>query len=114
MKLNGGLGANVPVHYTAANDNRCNVNFRVHFGALADDQGVLALNLATEDAVDTHAPLELELPVEFGTSPEQGRDLGRRDLLFHADGPTRHRGPRATPDGFASAPQKRAFFRFNA
>jgi hypothetical protein len=96
MQLNGGLGPNVPVHHTSADDDRGNVNFRVDFGALADDQRVVALDLPTKNAVNANASFELELPVERGAVPEEGRDLGGGDLLFHSDGPTRHRGRPAT------------------
>jgi|HubBroStandDraft_1064217.scaffolds.fasta_scaffold17152_3 hypothetical protein len=96
VQLNRRLGANVPVHDAAANDDRGNVNFCVHLGALADDERVVALNLSAKDAVDADPPFESELAVEFGAASEQGRNLGGGDLLFHSDGPTRHRGPRAT------------------
>ncbi len=96
VQLDRGLGANVPVDDAAANDDRGNVNFCVHLGALADDESVVALNLSAKDAVDADPPFESELAVEFGAASEQGRNLGGRDLLFHSDGPTRHRGPRAT------------------
>jgi hypothetical protein len=99
VELDGGFGADVPVHDTTANDDRSNVNFRVYLGTLADDEGVVTLDFPAKGSVDANPPFESELPVEFGAAPEQGRNLSGRDLLFHPDGPTRQRGPRAT-DGW--------------
>ncbi len=99
VELDGGFGADVPVHDPTANDDRSNVNFRMHFGPLADDERVVALNLSAKDAVDADPPLESKLAVEFGAASEEGRNFSGRDLLFHSDGPTRPRGRRAT-DGW--------------
>jgi hypothetical protein len=111
MKLDGSLGSNVPVDSSAADDNRGHVNFCVHFRTFSDDQGVVTLNLAAKDPIDANAPFELELAVEFGASPEQGCDLGSRDLLFHAAG-LPGTGARGQPaDGFASDPKERACLR---
>ncbi len=43
---------------------------------LADDQHVVAVDLALEPPVDAHPPLEEELALEVGAPPEQGVDLG--------------------------------------
>jgi hypothetical protein len=107
VELDRGLGANVPLHDAAAHDDGGNVNFCVHLGALADDESVIALNLSAKDAVDADPSFESELPVEFGAASEQGRNLGGGDLLFHSDGPTRHRGPRAT-EGWICQPSPEA------
>ena len=51
---------------------------------------------ALEDAVDAHASFEVELAFELGSAPEQGGDLGGRDLWLHGLGPIRRRGHAAT------------------
>jgi hypothetical protein len=83
MNFNCGFGANVPSNESASHDHRGNIDFGLDLRAFADDEGVFALDLAFENAVDPHSPFEVELALEFCAAPEQGGDFCRRELLFH-------------------------------
>lgn len=96
MDLNGGLCTDVAVNHSPPHDDGGHVDLRVDVGSLPDDEGILAANLALEEAVDAHAPLEMELSFEFGPPPEQGGNFRGRELLFHRLGRTRRRAFRAT------------------
>jgi hypothetical protein len=97
MDLDRVLRPDVSVDDSSADDDRRHLDLGVHLGPVPDDERIVALDLALEDAVDTNAPLEMELPLELSAASEQGRDLGGRELLFHAVGPTRPWGRQATP-----------------
>jgi hypothetical protein len=86
VDLDGVLGADVPVHDAPAHDDRGHVDLGAHLGSLPDDERVVALDLALEHSVDPNAPLELQLPFELGAAPQEGRDLGGRELLIHGGG----------------------------
>jgi hypothetical protein len=89
VKLNGGFCPDVSPNDASPNDYGGNVDLRVHLGALANDQSVFTPDFSAEDSVDSDAPLEVKLPLEFGAAPEEGGDLGSRELRFHT--------PRALP-----------------
>jgi len=86
IHLDRGLGANVPIHDPATHNHGGDVDFGVNFGALADDEGIFTPNLALEDAVDPDAPFEMELALELGAAPQEGGNLGGRQLLLHRPG----------------------------
>jgi hypothetical protein len=96
VDLDGGLRADVAVDQAAPDDDRGHVDLGVHLRPFADDEGVVAPDLALEHSVDTNAPLEVELPFELRSSTEEGRDLGGGQLLVHAGGPTRRRAGQAS------------------
>src|SRR5690606_945897 len=75
VDLEGLARADVPVHRAPADDDRRDVDLGVDLGAVADDERVVALDLAFEDAVDAHAAFEIELPLEPGAATEECRDF---------------------------------------
>ena len=65
----GGLRADVSVDDAAAHDTVRAVDSRVDIGAVAYDEGVVALDFALELAIDSHATLEVELALDLVPLP---------------------------------------------
>ena len=76
IELDGVAGANVRLDGASGDDARGDEDFALHLGAFADDQHVLSFDLAEKAAVDSHAPVEVQLPLEVGPATEQCVDFG--------------------------------------
>src|SRR5690606_2814950 len=67
--------SDVPPHRAAFDDDRRDVDVGFDLGAFADDQNVVAVDLAAQLAIDAHAALEKELSLETRAASEQGGEF---------------------------------------
>ena len=82
-QLNPLSGRDVPLDQ-AAHDQRPDIDLGLHLAGLADDEQLVADDLAFELAVDANRTGKTEDPFELGPLPEEGADLaevGARPFL---------------------------------
>ena len=83
VNLDGSLRANIPMDGPTPDDDRRDVNLGVHLGAVADDERVVALDLALEGPVDTYSTLEVQLAFEVRAATQEGGDFGGGERGIH-------------------------------
>src|SRR5690606_13428201 len=92
----GVAGADARLDLAAGDDARADVDLADDERALADDEHVLAADVAAEAAVDAHPALEEELALEMRAAAQEGVDLGgalaARVLAAGASGGSRQEG----------------------
>jgi hypothetical protein len=86
IQLDGLTRTDICLNDAAFDDDRGHVDLAFDLGPLADDEHVLAADLAPKCPVDTHSPLELELSFEAGSLAQEGGDLGGGKRAFHRAG----------------------------
>lgn len=76
-------GANISLDTATFDDDHADLDVGIDLGAITDDERIVPADFAAEAAVDPHPPLEVELALKVGATPEERGDLGRGKRCGH-------------------------------